>query len=99
MNNMKLVEKNLQTVTEKSVDMLKALGHPIRLQIVRYLISCKTSNVNQIQTQLDIPQSTVSVHLAKLKSTKVLKSERRGLEMYYQVADKTAVDIVTLLCN
>lgn len=64
---MKLVEKNSQTVTEKSVDMLKALGHPIRLQIVRYLISCKISNVSQIQTQLDIPQSTVSVHLAKLK--------------------------------
>ncbi|EJP82293.1 ArsR/SmtB family transcription factor [Bacillus cereus] len=96
---MKLVEKNSQTVTEKSVDMLKALGHPIRLQIVRYLISCKISNVSQIQTQLDIPQSTVSVHLAKLKSTRVLKSERRGLEMYYQVADNTAVDIVTLLCN
>ncbi|EJQ01692.1 ArsR/SmtB family transcription factor [Bacillus cereus] len=96
---MKLMERNSQTVTEKSVDMLKALGHPIRLQIVRYLISCKISNVTQIQTQLDIPQSTVSVHLAKLKSTKVLKSERRGLEMYYQVADNTAVDIVTLLCN
>ncbi len=96
---MKLMEQNSQTVTEKSVDMLKALGHPIRLQIVRYLISCKISNVTQIQTQLDIPQSTVSVHLAKLKSTRVLKSQRRGLEMYYQVADNTAVDIVTLLCN
>ncbi len=96
---MKLMERNSQTVTEKSVDMLKALGHPIRLQIVRYLISCKISNVTQIQTQLDIPQSTVSVHLAKLKNTRVLKSQRRGLEMYYQVADKTAVDIVTLLCN
>ncbi|MHA4063094.1 ArsR/SmtB family transcription factor [Bacillus cereus] len=96
---MKLMEQNSQTVTEKSVDMLKALGHPIRLQIVRYLISCRISNVTQIQTQLDIPQSTVSVHLAKLKSTRVLKSQRRGLEMYYQVADKTAVDIVTLLCN
>ena len=61
-------------VSEEDVDILKT--HPIRLQIVNELSTRKTCNVTQLTELLNIPQSTVSQHLSKMKG-KVLRAERR----------------------
>lgn len=37
---------------------------------------------------LQMPQSTISQHLSKLKATKVVTGTRKGLEIYYEVTDK-----------
>ncbi|MED2241442.1 transcriptional regulator, partial [Bacillus thuringiensis] len=42
------------------------------------------------------PQSTVSQHLSKMRG-KILRSERRGLEMYYHIANSKACQIVSVL--
>jgi len=52
---------------EKKAEMLKALAHPIRLCIAKGLIDGKC-NVNNMQECLNISQSNVSQHLAKLKA-------------------------------
>ncbi|PEB51457.1 transcriptional regulator [Bacillus pseudomycoides] len=89
-------EMNKTLITEEDVDILKVMAHPVRLQIVNELKSRKTCNVSQLTEILDIPQSTVSQHLSKMKG-KVLRSERKGLEMYYYINNTKASEIVGIL--
>jgi DNA-binding transcriptional ArsR family regulator len=76
--------------------LLKALGHPARLKIVKGLIGNKC-NVNKMVKALAIPQSTVSQHLNVLKAAGVIKGERRGVEVCYRVIDALAKKIADLL--
>ena len=75
---------------EDSAEILKALGHPVRLCIVSSLIEMENPcNVTTMQNCLNIPQSTVSQHLAKLKSAGIIEGKRDGLEIrYYVVNDR-----------
>ena len=86
---------NLKTF-EKKAEKLKALAHPQRLCIVNGLIegSC---NVTKIQECMNIPQSTVSQHLSKLKAAGIIDGERNGLEICYRVIDEDIINIVKIL--
>lgn len=77
-------------------ELLKALAHPIRLCIVKGLME-KKRNVTNIQGCLDLPQSTVSQHLFKLKAVGIIKGERNGLEISYQVINEEARKIIKIL--
>lgn len=77
-------------------EVLKAIAHPIRLCIVRGLIN-NQCNVTKMQECLNLPQSTVSQHLAKLKSAGIIEGERKGLEICYKVANQKIKDIVAIL--
>ncbi len=75
----------MHKIPEADVELLKIMAHPVRLQIVKELEHRKICNVTQLTELLDIPQSTVSQHLSKMRG-KILRSERKGLEMYYHIA-------------
>jgi ArsR family transcriptional regulator len=77
-------------------ELLKALAHPTRLCIVKGLME-KESNVTNIQECLGLPQSTVSQHLFKLKAAGILKGERKGLEISYQVINDEIRKIIKIL--
>jgi len=82
-------------------ELLKALAHPTRLCIVKDLIA-KESNVTSIQECLDLPQSTVSQHLFKLKAAGIIKGEREGLKreglkISYQVINEEVRKITKIL--
>lgn len=86
----------MHKIPEADVELLKIMAHPVRLQIVKELEHRKICNVTQLTELLDIPQSTVSQHLSKMRG-KILRSERRGLEMYYHIANSKACQIVSVL--
>ncbi|PEZ26808.1 transcriptional regulator [Bacillus thuringiensis] len=73
---------------ERVSEILRVLAHPIRLQMVHQLLKKNALNVTELQKYLDMPQSTVSQHLGKLKSHKVVAYERKGLEVFYRVDDE-----------
>ena len=80
---------------EKS-EILKAIAHPVRLCIIKGLIE-KKCNVTKIQQCLNLPQSTVSQHLSKLKSAGIIKGDRNGLEICYEVVNEDVINIIKLL--
>jgi ArsR family transcriptional regulator len=82
---------------EKDSEVLKALGHPIRLKIVAGLLESDGCNVNKMVAQLGIPQSTVSQHLATLRHAKVLVHKKEGTKSCYRVADKRIAGLVKAL--
>lgn len=81
---------------EKKAEKLKALAHPQRLCIVNGLIE-GGCNVTKIQECMNLPQSTVSQHLAKLKAAGIIDGERNGLEICYRVIDEDIINIVKIL--
>ncbi|HDR4588673.1 TPA: winged helix-turn-helix transcriptional regulator [Bacillus cytotoxicus] len=82
---------------QENVDTIKVMAHPVRLKILYELYKNKTLNVTQLTETLNIPQSTVSQHLAKMKGI-ILKGDRRGLEIYYSIYNNKANELVKLLC-
>lgn len=79
-----------------TAEILKALGHPARLCIVCRLLS-KKYNVSDMQSCLDLPQSTVSQHLAVLKSKGIIEGQRKGVEVIYSIANEDVIKIIKAL--
>lgn len=83
---------------DRESEILKVLGHPIRLKIVAGLIT-QACNVKKIWECLGLPQATVSQHLALLKNKSIIVGHREGVEVYYQVVSPEAIRIVNALLN
>lgn len=77
-------------------EILKVLGHPVRLKIVAGLLS-QSCNVKKIWECLGLPQATVSQHLALLKNKAIISGHREGVEVFYQVTCPEAQKIVGAL--
>ncbi|QLG40196.1 MULTISPECIES: helix-turn-helix transcriptional regulator [Paenibacillus] len=96
MNTEAFDSTNLKLFDEPA-NLLKALSHPIRLCIVRGLMRKKKCNVSYMQECLDLPQSTVSQHLQKLRSAGIVATERNGLEVNYVLADQRIEQMIPIL--
>ena len=91
--------KNKQIDFEKDSDILKALGHPIRLRMIAGLMHHDECYVNDMVDELKIPQSTVSQHLAILKSRGIIVPRKEGVKTCYRVVDSRVVGIVEILAK
>lgn len=80
-------------------DLMKVLGHPARLCIVDGLLNNEGCNVTYMQSCLNIPQSTVSQHLAKLKAAGIIEGHREGLEIKYKVVNQDAIKLINTMFN
>ena len=80
----------------KWADILKALGHPVRLRIVESLLDAEKC-VGTIWSNLDLPQSTVSQHLSLLRSKGIVQDERCGSKVKYFLKDRRIADIIRLM--
>jgi ArsR family transcriptional regulator len=56
-------------------ELAKALGHPVRVQILRILLSRTTCVCGEIVDELPLAQSTVSQHLKVLKEAGLIRGE------------------------
>jgi ArsR family transcriptional regulator len=65
--------------------VLKALGHPLRLQIATGLLE-DDCNVKHMTECLGASQATVSQHLAVLRGAGVVSCDRKGNQVCYRVA-------------
>lgn len=90
------MEKNFDKLNEIA-EMMKAIAHPVRLCIVAGLIEKGQCNVGHMQTCMDLPQSTVSQHLQKLRAAGVVEGKRNGSEISYRVRDERIIRIVNEL--
>ena len=76
----------------------KALGDPIRLQLVDVLRShAGKVCVCELIPLFDVGQSTVSHHLKVLRRAGLVDSERRGLWAYYYVIPEALKELTTWL--
>ena len=70
----------------RMAEVAKALGDPIRLQLVDVLRKhAGKVCVYELVPLFDVSQSTLSHHLKKLRDARIVDSERQGLWAYYYV--------------
>src|SRR5213080_2877398 len=80
---------------ERMASVAKALGDPIRLQLVDVLRRhAGEVCVCELVPLFDLSQPTVSHHLKVLREAGIVDSERKGLWAYYYVIP-SALDVLT----
>jgi DNA-binding transcriptional ArsR family regulator len=90
------MDNNFEKFNE-TAEFLKVLAHPVRLCIVRGLLEKGRCNVSHMQNCLDMPQSTISQHLQKLRTAGIIEGERNGLEINYRVCDERVKRLIETL--
>ncbi len=80
---------------KETAQIFKALADETRLRILALLIEGELC-VCEIMAALELPQSTISRHLAYLRNSGWVSDRRQGVWMYYRLSDKDEVIIKAL---
>jgi ArsR family transcriptional regulator len=80
-------------------DMFSAMGAEPRLRIMRVLLAAHPEGmiVSSIGAELDIPASTLSHHLEKLKNEDLLKVRREGTFLWYSANAEVLQELLGFL--
>ncbi len=80
-------------------DRFQALGTEPRLRIVRLLLAAHPEGmvVGDIQSELEIPNSTLSHHLEKLKNEDLVSVKREGTFLRYVANTEALGELLTFL--
>ena len=79
-------------------DIVKAMSHPTRMYIVDEL-NIGEKCVRDLTEMIGDDISTVSKHLSKLKSAGIVKSEKRGNCVYYQLMTPCVMSFFNCVIN
>lgn len=82
-----------------AAETMRALAHPIRMQIVLLLHSNGASAVKDIHEALDILQPIASHHLRILKDKQILNNTRDGQNTLYALADERYQQLTQLILS
>lgn len=80
-------------------DMFSAMGTEARLRIMQLLMTAEPHGliVGDIQSELDIPSSTLSHHLDKLKNEGLVHVRREGTFLWYRANTDALKDLLGFL--
>lgn len=70
---------------EASSEILRAISHPLRLQILEFIDQNDLINVNKIYNTLKLEQSITSQHLRILRTAGLVQTERDGKFIHYSI--------------
>ena len=67
-----------------AADLFRALGHPIRLEILETLLAEGEVCVCHLESRLGLRQAYLSQHLARLRQVGLVVDRREGLNVFYR---------------
>ena len=82
-------------ILSMQAEVFNALAHPLRLKILEKLRHGPCC-VCKIIPYVDGEQSNVSHHLAVLRNINIVKSEKKGLEVWYEVVDPRIFELIDI---
>jgi DNA-binding transcriptional ArsR family regulator len=90
--------KNAEQVA-KFADMFSAMGTEPRLRIMQLLLSAHPEGmvVGELQTELEIPNSTLSHHLDKLKNEELVRVSRESTFLRYTANTEALQEVLQFL--
>ena len=84
-----MATKDLHTIDANalafSYEAMKAIAHPLRIEILNFIGKKGATNVHSIYNVLDIPQSVTSQQLKILKDSKLVVVQKNSKERIYSV--------------
>jgi len=92
-------KKDNAELIARYADMLSAMGTEPRLRIVRLLLSAHPEGmvVGDIGNDLEIPSSTLSHHLEKLKNEDLVRVRREGTYLWYSANTQALQELLGFL--
>jgi DNA-binding transcriptional ArsR family regulator len=88
--------RRMAIAAAKACDLMKTLGHKDRLMVLCHL-SAGEKSVGELATLLNISQSPLSQHLARMRKEALVKTRREAQTIYYSIASEEAARIVALM--
>ncbi len=88
-----------ETDTEELAKYAKALGHPTRIKIIKYLSRQNYCFTGELVDYLPLAQSTISQHLKELKDAGLITGEVNPPKVKYCLNAKNWAKAQKLLCN
>ncbi len=92
----KIDTRRMAVAAQKASELMKTLGHKDRLMVLCHLVSGEKS-VGELADLLDIPQSPLSQHLARMRKENLVQTRREAQTIYYSIASREAAEIVSLM--
>lgn len=74
-------------------EILKAVAHPVRLQIIEQLRDGPMC-VGLLSKKLDVPQSVISQQLGLMKDKQVLQCHREGTKVFYSIKNPNVIKLL-----
>ena len=91
-------DDEMQQVFEKAAELFAVLSTPIRLRIISELCQGE-KNVGQLLERIGVTQPNMSQHLNLLYRAGLLGKRRQGAQVFYRIADETAVMVCRAVCT
>jgi ArsR family transcriptional regulator, arsenate/arsenite/antimonite-responsive transcriptional repressor len=91
--------KKANELVARYADMLSAMGTEPRLRIMQLLLSAHPDGlvVGDIQDELEIPNSTLSHHLDKLKNENLVRVQRESTFLRYAANTEVLQELLQFL--
>lgn len=80
-------------VLTAAAEVIKVLGHPLRLRIVE-LLEGGEKTVGELVDALGVEQAIASQQLVKLRRKGVVSGRREGVNVYYRVQNRRVLKIL-----
>mgnify|MGYP000315175130 CR=1 FL=1 len=84
---------NYDKAINQMSEILKALGDPIRIQIL-YLLKSRNLSVSEIMNALGKPQNTISYHIKVLENSGLIEGHREGILIIYSLKKPEIIDLL-----
>jgi DNA-binding transcriptional ArsR family regulator len=90
--------KRLEPRAAEAAQLLKLLASEQRL-IVLCRLSAGEMSVSELGKHVDLTQSALSQHLAKMRAEGLVATRREAQTIYYRLADPVAERLIGVLCD
>ncbi|TNE43906.1 MAG: ArsR family transcriptional regulator [Sphingomonadales bacterium] len=90
-----LTDKDIDSI----VDMLKVLGHELRLKLIHTLRQVGEKSVGELETLTGIGQPGLSQQLAILRKAELVRTRRESKLVFYSLEPEALIPVARLLEN
>lgn len=87
----------MQQRTAQAAALLRTMGNEQRLLVLCLLIEQGEASVGQLLEQMDLSQSALSQHLARMREEGMVAFRRDAQTLYYRIADPAVEKLVAVL--
>lgn len=88
--------KKQKTLYELQAEICKVLASPKRIEILNVLKDGEKT-VSELVEILGVPKANVSQHLAIMRHKGVLKTRRKGVNIYYSISHSKIIEACNLM--
>jgi ArsR family transcriptional regulator len=91
------VSRDLKAKAGQVADLLRTVANDRRLLILCRLVECGEATVGQLADDVELSQSALSQHLARMREEALVTFRRDAQTLWYRIADPRVEDLLATL--